>query len=591
MSESRQAVPVSRLLALARPEIRVLALATGALLISSSMMLAFPQVIRWMVDSVVVDGDLSRLNDAAGALVVLFLIQSVFAMVRAWLFTVAGERVVARLRTDLFRAVIGQEIAFFDKTRTGELTNRLASDTTVLQNTVTVNISMALRHVVAVIGGITLLLWMSPSLTMVTLMVVPIVAIGAATYGRMIRRLSSKVQDALAESSQVAEETISGVRTVRAFAAEAREVARYSEAVDTSYRLAAKRALAYGAFAGIIGFAGYATLALVVWFGGRMVIEGTMTIGDLTAFLLYTMMVAVAMGSLSSLYSDFMRAAGSSDRVFQLLDRASGAEEDGGTSLGHVAGAIAFDGVRFAYPSRPDIDVLTAVSLTIRPGEVVALVGPSGSGKSTVASLLLRFYDPNEGSITLDGKPLTDLDAHSLRRSVGIVSQEPILFSTSIADNIRYGRPEASDAEVRAAAAAANASGFIHDFPEGFDTEVGERGVRLSGGQKQRVAIARALLKDPAVLILDEATSALDAENEHLVHEALERLMAGRTTLVIAHRLSTIQSADRVVVLQAGRVEQQGSHDALMNAGGLYRELVERQLTPSSPVHAARIDR
>lgn len=574
---SRARVPLRRLFLLAKPEIPLLSVATVALLLGSGMSLAYPRVIGWLVDVVTVQKDLSGLNQYAGLLMVLFVLGAVFSMLRAWLFTVAGERVVARLRKDLYAAVVGQEMAFFDEVRTGELTNRLASDTTVLQNTVTVNLSMGLRFTMAVLGGVGMLVWMSPLLTSVTLLVVPVVAIGASVYGRMIRRLSSQVQDALARGTEIAEESLSGIRTVRAFANEPAEIARYSASVDDSYRLAAKRAFAYGGFQGVAGLAGYGAIALVVWFGAGMVIGGDLSMGDLTSYLLYTLTVAFSLGALAGLYGDFMRAAGSSERVFELLDQDRGLEDSEGAPLGDVRGHLTFEQVGFAYPTRPDADVLRGVDLDIAPGEVVALVGPSGAGKSTVAALLLRFYDPQSGRITLDGQDLTGVQPASLRRAVGIVSQEPILFATSIADNIRYGRATATDAEVRAAAGAAHAATFVDAFSEGFDTPVGERGVRLSGGQKQRVAIARALLKDPAVLILDEATSALDAENEHLVQEALERLMKGRTTIVIAHRLSTIQRADRVVVLDGGRVVEQGTHEALLAEDGLYRKLVERQ--------------
>lgn len=541
------------------------------------MSLAYPQAVKWLVDTIVTNGDRSMLNLSAVALVVMFFVQAIFGSVRAWLFTVASERVVAKLRSDLFASLLGQEVGFFDSNRTGELTNRLASDTTVLQNTVTVNISMALRYLVGALGGIVMLLWMSPMLSAVAIAVVPIVAIGATLYGRWLRKLSRQVQDALATATSIAEEALSGVRTVRAFAREDSEAQRYAEAVDTSYRLAARRAFAMGIFQGVLGFAGFSTIALVVWWGGSMVIDGSMSVGDLTAFLLYTGLVAVSLGALSGLYSDFMRAIGASERVFELLDRTSPLESATGQALDGVQGAVELRGVHFAYPTRPDAPVLRGIDLRLDRGEVVALVGPSGSGKSTVASLLSRFYDPDEGGLFIDDNALTSLEPKSLREHIGVVSQEPILFATSIADNIRYGRPGASDDEVRQAARAANALEFVETFPEGMDTPVGERGVRLSGGQKQRIAIARALLKDPAILVLDEATSALDSESEALVQEALDRLMEGRTTLVIAHRLSTVRDADRVVVLQDGLVAEQGSHDALMAAGGVYARLVERQ--------------
>ncbi len=537
----------------------------------------YPQAIKWLVDTIVTDGDASVLNYAAMALVVMFIVQAVFGAIRAWLFTVASERVVARLRNRLFMSILGQEIGFFDMSRTGELTNRLASDTTVLQNTVTVNVSMALRYIVGAVGGTIMLLWMSPRLTVVAIAVVPIIAVSAAVYGRWLRSLSRKVQDALALSTSIAEEAISGVRTVRAFAREEAEGERYAAAVETSYQLAARRALAMGIFQSVLGFAGFSTIALVVWWGGSLVIEDRMSVGDLTAFLIYTGLIAVSLGALSGLYSDFMRAIGASQRVFELMDRNSDLETESGEILQSVSGDVVLSDVHFAYPTRTDAPVLQGLDLTLGAGEVVALVGPSGSGKSTVAALLSRFYDPNSGVISIDGRDLTSLNPKSLRHHVGVVSQEPILFAASIAENIRYGKPDATQDEVRAAALAANAIDFVDGFPEGFDTLVGERGVRLSGGQKQRIAIARAVLKDPAILVLDEATSALDSESEHLVQEALDRLMEGRTTLVIAHRLSTVRDADRVVVLADGKVAEQGTHDALIDADGLYKKLVERQ--------------
>jgi len=598
-------VTLWRILKLALPQLPTLAVATVALLIASGVQLVYPQAIALMTDMVVgteqaaTAGALSalppqatdwlqglfggleagaRLDRLALILVVLFLIQGVFAMLRAWLYTVAGERVVTDLRSDLYQAILRQDIGFFDTSRTGELTNRLAADTTVLQNTVTVNISMALRMGLVAIGSLVMMLLTSPLLTAVAMAVVPVVAIGAAVYGRIVRRLSKRVQDALADATQVAEETIGGVRTVRAFAREDQEVGRYRQAVERSYRLAAWRALATGAFQAIAGFGGFGAIALVVWYGGHLVLDGDLTAGALTAFLLYTLTVAFSLGGLSSLYGDFMKAIGASKRVFHLLDLPAPLEDRGGQPVQSVQGDVRFEGVGFRYPARPDEPVLRDFDLHLSPGRVVALVGPSGSGKSTVARLLTRFYDPTQGRLTIDGRDVAELDPRSLREHIGLVSQEPILFAASIAENIRYGRPGATRDEVLAAAEAANARDFVERFDKGFDTEVGERGVRLSGGQKQRIAIARAILKDPRILVLDEATSALDTESEQLVQEALDRLMEGRTTLVIAHRLSTIRDADRVVVMEDGEVVEQGSHDELMRrAEGRYRALVERQ--------------
>ncbi|MCK6527233.1 ATP-binding cassette domain-containing protein [Myxococcota bacterium] len=569
-----------RLFALARPEAPLLAVGTVALLVSAGMGLLYPLLVQRLVDGVQSGADpaagRAAVDRAALQLVGLFAVGSAFAALRAWLFTWAGERVVARLRERLYASVIGQEIAFFDERRTGELTSRLASDASVLQNAVTVNVSMLLRHAVLGIGAVTVLMWTSFRLASLMLATVPVVVIAAALYGRALRRLSRDVQDALARASEVAEETFSGIRTVRAFAREAWERGRYGEAIAATLRLARRRAGLVAAFTGGIGFAGQAAIAAVVWYGGVLLVEGRMTFGELTSFLLYTFTVAFSVGALAGLWEDFMKALGASERVFELLDREPRLPS-GALRPSAAEGAVRFDAVSFAYPSRPDAPVLAGLDLELRPGEVVALVGPSGAGKSTVAALLSRFYDPGGGRVALDGRDLRELDPDWLRQQVGVVSQEPILFATTIAGNIRYGRPGATEDEVLAAARAAYAHDFVSAFPEGYATLVGERGVRLSGGQKQRVAIARALLKDPRVLVLDEATSALDAESEHLVQQALDRLMRGRTTLVIAHRLSTVRRADRVLVLDGGRLVQQGTHQQLLAEGGLYRVLVERQ--------------
>ncbi len=573
---------LTRLVALARPEATFLALGTAALLITSGLSLAYPLLVKQIVDGVLSGEGRAPVDQAAGLLVGLFFVGGVFTAARSYLFTVAGERVVARLRQALYASLISQEIGFFDEHRTGELTNRLASDTTVLQNTVTVNLSMLLRFSLLALGSLVILTWTSWRLTLVMLAVVPAVVVGARFYGQALRRVSKQFQDALARSTEVAEETLSGIRTVRAFAREAAEEVRYSAEVQHSFVLARQRAKIGALFSGGATFFGYGAIALVLWYGGVLLARDAMTMGELSAFLLYTFTMAASLGALAGLWNDFMKALGSTERVFELLDRPPGVSS-GDRTLPAVQGGIRFEGVSFRYPTRPDDPVLRAIDLELAPGEVVALVGPSGAGKSTVASLLSRFYDPDEGTIRLDGEAYTGLDVDWLRRQVGVVSQEPILFATTIAENIRYGRPDATDAEVEDAAKAANAHDFVAGFPEGYETLVGERGVRLSGGQKQRVAIARALLKDPRLLVLDEATSALDAESEHLVQEALARLMQGRTTLVIAHRLSTVQEADRVLVLDRGAVVQQGSHGDLLASDGLYRQLVQRQLQGAAP--------
>ena len=574
---SKKTATLSRLLRLARPEWKLLAAGVAFLALGSAMGLLYPQGMRIIIDGVLGGGKTSLIDKAALFMVAAALVQGASIASRAALFSIAGERAVARIRERLFKGILDQEIAFFDERRTGELTNRLSSDTTVLQSAVSANISMGLRSLAQVLGGIGFLLWTSPLLTGLMLAVVPAIAVGAVLYGRRIRKLSREVQDALAAAAEVAEEAISGIRTVRSFAAEQAESKRYSGKVQHAYFLATQRAYAGAVFMAAASFAGYAATALVFWYGGRLVVRGQMSVGGLTSFLVYTLIVAFSLGTLADLWADFMRSLGAAERVFELMDRTPAMATSGGAVLPSVSGAVALENVRFSYPSRKDVVVLDDVSLTLKPGEIVAVVGPSGAGKSTLASLIGRLYDPDQGRVLLDGRDLRELDTTFVRRQIGTVAQEPILFSTSIAENIRYGRPGASIEEVISAARTANAHHFIEKFPQGYQTLVGERGVQLSGGQKQRVAIARAVLKDPRILVLDEATSALDAESEHLVKEALERLMQGRTTLIIAHRLSTVKDAHRVVVLDSGRIVQSGPHATLLREDGLYRRLVERQ--------------
>lgn len=567
-----------RLLQLARPEARMLSIATLFLALGSATTLIYPQAVRAIIDQALTTKDMSAVNRWAGIILAVFVLQAASSGLRYFMFTLAGERTVLRLREQLYAHILEQEVAFFDFNKTGELMSRLSADCSVLQNAVSVNISMALRNLAGAAGGLVLLILTSPKLAALVLLVIPPVAAFAGAYGRRIRNFSKTSQDALADASTVAEETISNVRTVRFFAQERFETTRYSEALARSLEAARARILQIGWFMGFTSVFGYAAVAAVLWFGGRMVVSGAMTVGDLTQFLLYLMGVAFSVASLGSLWGDFMSALGAARRVFEILARKPEFANGAGRKLERVAGEVAFQKVSFRYPARADIEVLSGLEFKITPGRSVALVGPSGSGKTTIASLLLRLYDPSAGTVLVDGVDVRELEPDWLRRQIGIVAQEPVLISASIEENIRYGRPEATDAEVRHAAEIANAHEFIERFPEGYKTLVGERGIQLSGGQKQRVAIARAVLKNPRILILDEATSALDTESEGLVQEALNRLMKGRTTLVIAHRLATIRSADLILVMENGRILESGSHDELVaRPESLYLKLVNRQ--------------
>jgi ABC-type multidrug transport system fused ATPase/permease subunit len=513
------------------------------------------------------------------AMLAIFVVQSVAFGLRYYLFSVAGERIVARLRERVYGAIMDQEIAFFDERRTGDLTSRLSSDTATLRAAVTTNLTQLVRDGSIALGGIAILLATSPSLTLVMLALVPPAVMLGLFIGRRIERLSKEVQDALADAGGVAQETIAGIRTVRAFAQERNALTRYAGAVWRAFRISRRHRLNVAVLVSASVIAAYGAISAVIWYGGRLVVGGEMTIGTLVMFVIYTLTVAFTLAGVGEVWTQLASARGAAEHVFGLVDRRPAIPVEGGLCPERVEGRVAFEGVGFSYPGRPDVVVLHGIDLVLEPGRVVALVGPSGSGKSTIASLVPRFYDPDRGRVTLDGRDLCELDPTWLRRQIGIVAQEPILFSASVAENVRYGRADASEDEVRAAARAAYADAFVRGFPAGYETQVGERGLRLSAGQKQRIAIARAVLKDPRILILDEATSALDAESEHLVKQALEHLMRGRTTLVIAHRLSTVRHADRVLVVEAGRIVQSGAHAELMrDTAGLYHRLVEKQL-------------
>ncbi|KAK6191312.1 hypothetical protein SNE40_003035 [Patella caerulea] len=573
---------LKRLASLAKPEFPMISLACLAMLGSSGSQMVAPLFFGKVVDAA--QKDMGELNSTVLTLLLIYIGGAICSMVRSWIFTLAGQRVVARLRKNLFSSVIQQEVAFFDTNRTGEICNRLSSDTQVLQNAVTSNMSMLARYLLQIIGSLVLMFVLNASLTGVLLAVVPIVSLGAVQYGRFVKKLRQNFQDRLADAGTTAEESISSIRTVRMFSGETKSVKLYGSDIDKSYSEGKKLAAAQGAFDGTVGMLAYGAIILVLWYGGKLVYENSqdktkgITPGLLTSFLLYTLQVAMAFALLSSLYGDFMQALGASLRIFDLMDRKPLVSNENGEILPLLDGHVEFKNVFFTYPSRPETPVIKGMNLTVNPGQVVALVGPSGGGKSTIVSLIERFYDPDSGTVLLGGRELSTLDPHWFRQKISMVSQEPTLFACSIKDNIAYGKV-ATDQEIEEAAKQSNAHEFIMTFENGYETLVGERGVRLSGGQKQRIAIARALIMDPVILLLDEATSALDAESEHLVQEAIDRAMKGRTVIVIAHRLSTVRNASKVIVIEKGEIAEQGTHDELLAHNGVYKRLVLRQLT------------
>jgi ATP-binding cassette subfamily B protein len=568
-------------MSLSREEWPMLAKGMLFLIISSAALMVYPQYIKTIIDQALKTKDSSALNFAALTALAVFVIQSVTSSLRYYYFTLAGEKTVKRLRARLFSQIISQEMSFFDFSKTGELLGRLSSDTAVLQNALSVNISMLVRNFVQALAGITLLFYTSAKLTIFILILIPPLGLLAARFGKRVKNISKDTQDALAESSAIAEESLSGVRTVKAFAQEQWEIGRYKNRLEHSYQLSIKKILEIAKFTGIVSTLGLGAIVFIVWFGGNLVVSGEMSVGTLTSYLLYVMTVAFSVGILGGLYTDFMSAFGAGERIFQLLEKATLEKQVSHTSANDITnGLIKFEKAQFSYPARADMPVLKEIDLELRPKETVALVGSSGSGKSTIAQLIMRFYDLNAGQLTIDGEDIQKFDPHQLRQQIGLVSQEPILISESIADNIRYARPDAEMEEVISAAKLAYAHDFITGFPDQYQTLVGEKGVQLSGGQKQRIAIARAILKNPKILILDEATSALDSESEFLVQEALENLMESKTTLIIAHRLSTVKKADRIIVLDQGKIIQMGKHEELLrDNAGFYNKLIQKQFS------------
>ena len=561
-----------------------------AILFGGILGLAGPYTLQFLIDAVFKDQNRQLLNQITLILIAIFALQSVFYFIRGYLLAYIGERVMADLRLQIFEHLHSLSLSFFNDRRTGELVSRLTNDVSTIWGVVTRDIATAFSQVLSFVGALVLIIVTDWRLTLFMFALIPVVMGLAIVFGRRLRKLSADVQDQLADATTVVEESISGVRVVKSFTREPYETSRFRESIERTVALAMKRIRLSSTFGPTISFLGFGAVVSIFWFGGNEVLAGRLTAGQLFMFLILTMTIAGSIGQFSGLWSSLQEALGATNRLFEILDTKTDIQEaPDARPLPPVKGHIELDAVSFTYDRDQTVPVLKDVSLEIRPGEVLALVGPSGAGKTTLVNLVARFYDPTAGQIRVDGHDIRSVQLKSLREQVGIVPQETLLFGGSVRENILYGRLEAGEEELIAAARAANSHDFIEGLPDGYETVVGERGVKLSGGQRQRIAIARAILKDPRILLLDEATSSLDSESEGLVQEALERLMEDRTSIVIAHRLSTVQNADRIAVLDEGVMVERGTHTELLALDGLYARLYRLQFKSPAPPDLASL--
>ncbi len=558
-------------------------MAMAALTVAAMCVLALGQGLRHVIDGGFGSGNPQLLNAALAGVVLVAVLLALATWARFYFMMSTGERVVADLRKAVFSHVLELSPAFFDATRTGEIVSRLTNDTTQLQNVIGFGVSMFLRNVLMLVGALAMLFITSPKLAALIVLGVPAVVVPILVIGRRVRRLARDNQDRVADVSSHVDESIHEIRTVQAYAHEDADRQGFDARVEAAYASGVHRIRIKAWLISLVMLIGFCAVGVILWIGGHDVLAGRITAGELSAFVFYAAIVATGAGTVSEVWGELQRAAGATERLMELLDTRPGIFAPPNAlplargPYGRVEGAVQLDTVTFSYPSRVALPALAEFSLSVRPGERVALVGPSGAGKTTLMGLLLRFYDPTAGRVLIDGTDITRCDPREVRRQFALVPQDPVIFAASVTDNVRYGRPEASEAEVRAACEAAHAMDFIDRLPQGFATDLGERGIKLSGGQRQRLSIARALLADRPILLLDEATSSLDAESERKVALALEGLMRGRTSLVIAHRLATVQTADRIVVLEHGRLHSAGTHAELMREGGLYSHLARLQ--------------